>query len=216
MSMPLALLRASRHVVRLALVGGWLAAVACSNSSSQPPDVFIAATVGPGPQSPANLCNFGSDAPWLEVGNATAMKPVTVTDGHTSGGGLVHVTCTVHPVADGFDVNLLVEQEGEMGGSVSIISTPNAGAVTASGGSVAGIFESAINGDFQESSCTITYQYQGGPVPDMPPIAAGRIWGHVSCGTAQNGGSTVMLPDGGTGPRQCDGEADFLFEQCSE
>ena len=27
---------------------------------------------------------------------------------------------------------------------------------------------------------------------------------------------TVMLPDGGTGPRQCDGEADFLFEQCSE
>jgi hypothetical protein len=90
------------------------------------------------------------------------------------------------------------------------------GAVNAAvgGAGITAVFESGANGTFQSSDCTLTFQYEGGPVPASPPIAAGRIWGHVSCPAAQASGQTVTGPDGGSQPRQCDGEADFLFEQC--
>jgi len=216
MSTALAILRPARHVVWVALGAACVAATACSNNSPQSPDGFIAATMDVGAMSPATVCNFGSTQQWLDVGTATGGKPTTVQDGAQNAGANVHVTCTVSAVNNGFDVVLNITQEGLQGGSVTISSPSGQGAVTASGGTVRASFESGSLGDFTESDCMITYTYQGQSVPDSPPIAAGRIWGHVSCPTAQNSGSTVMLPDGGSQPRQCDGEADFLFEQCGQ
>jgi hypothetical protein len=87
------------------------------------------------------------------------------------------------------------------------------GAVTQSGGTgITGVFESSMNGRYRETDCTIAFTYLGQPV-GQTPLAAGRIWGHLSCPSAALDGSTVMV-DGGTESKQCDGEADFLFEQC--
>jgi hypothetical protein len=212
----LAILRPLRHVTWVALVAACATASACSNSAPQSPDGFLAATMDVGAMSPATLCNFGSTQQWLDIGTATGGKPTTVQDGSQNAGATVHVTCTVSAVGSGFDVLLSATQGGLMGGSVTISSTSGQGAVTASGGTVHASFQSGTLGDFTESDCQISYTYQGQMVPDSPPIAAGRIWGHVSCPTAQNSGSTVMLPDGGSQFRQCDGEADFLFEQCGQ
>ena len=166
--------------------------------------------------SPAGLCNFGTVTPWLAVGTPTAGKPTTVEDGAQSAGATVNIQCAVTAVGSGFDVLLKVALEGSQGGSVTISSPTGQGAVTASGGTVSGSFESASLGDYSSNSCTISYTYQGGPVPDSPTVADGRIWGHLSCPAAQNTGSTVLTPDGGKSALTCDGEADFLFENCGQ
>ncbi len=216
MSTALAILRPARHVAWVALGASCVAAVACSNNSPQSPDGFVAATMGVGPMSPSTVCNFGTVTPWLTIGTATGGKPTTVQDGAQNAGANVSVTCTVSAVGNGFDVVLNIVQQGPQGGSITLSSPKGQGAVTASGGTVSGSFESASLGDFSSDNCTISYTYQGSTVPDSPPIAAGRIWGHVSCPTAQNSSSMVMSPDGGYEARQCDGEADFLFEQCGQ
>jgi hypothetical protein len=78
------------------------------------------------------------------------------------------------------------------------------------------VFESGSYGNYRDENCTITFTYQGNTVPDQPPLAAGRIWGHISCPNAENSGKTVQGEDGGTENVTCDGEADFLFEQCGQ
>ena len=89
---------------------------------------------------------------------------------------------------------------------MTIISPGGAGAVTLSGGAGIGGTFTRSDGTYTQSTCSLAFTYQGSAVPAAPPIAAGRIWGHLSCPAAQ--------VSGGTG--QCDAEADFLFEQCRE
>jgi hypothetical protein len=213
--MVLRILRLARHAGWVALLGASAAASACSSNPAASPDAFIAATVGTGPQSTSEVCNFGSPQQWLDVGTPVAGKPTTQSDGSNQAGATVHVSCTVAASGGGFDVDLNVTQEGLNGGSVTITSPGGAGAVTQAGGSgITGVFQSTGSGTYRETDCTISFTYQQEAVPDQPPLAGGRIWGHISCPTAQVAGQTVMLPDGGTQNRQCDAEADFLFEQC--
>lgn len=221
MSTALTILRPARtpRVPSVLRAAAWVAlgsacavAVACSSNNQQSPDAFIAATMNsdvvPG------LCPFGSTQQWINVGAPTSGKPNTVQNGNQNAGATVQVSCTVSAVGNGFDVLLSVTQEGTGGGTVTISSTTGQGAVTASGGTVTGVFESASLGSFRDEGCTISYTYQGTAVPDSPPIAAGRIWGHVSCPNAQNATQFGTGADGGNTERACDGEADFLFEQC--
>ncbi|MGH7294868.1 MAG: hypothetical protein ACRELB_08045 [Polyangiaceae bacterium] len=193
-------------------------AAACSNNAPAASDAFILATVGEGSASPNSICQLGSTQSWLTVGGLRGgSKPTVVNDGDSQGGAPVHVNCTVSTVGDGFDVSLSVIEEGTTGGSVVITSPSGQGAVTASGGTgISASFVSNKNGAFRETDCTITYKYDGADVPDQPPIAAGRIWAHLSCPSAQESGTTLTGPDGGPTTRQCDGEADFLFEQCGQ
>jgi hypothetical protein len=213
--MVLRILQVARHAGWLALLAACGAASACSSNHPAVPDAFIQATVGVGAMSGPQLCNFGSVQQWLNIGTPVGGKPTTVQDGNSQAGSTVHVSCTVATSGDGFDVSLAATQEGLTGGSVIITSPSGQGAVTQMGGTgISASFESETYGTYREDDCTISFTYQGGPVPDQPPLAAGRIWGHLSCPTAQVSGQTVMSPDGGTQDRQCDGEADFLFEQC--
>jgi hypothetical protein len=46
-----------------------------------------------------------------------------------------------------------------------------------------------------------------GPVPASPPIAAGRIWGHLRCPHAFDNETPSVV---------CDVEADFMFENCTQ
>jgi len=214
--MVLRILRLTRHAGWPALLAACAGASACSSNPPPVPQAFIAATVGVGPQSGPGVCNFGTVTPWLDVGTAVGGDgtPVTQADKSDQAGASVLVACTVAASGNGFDIDLNVTQEGTNGGSVTITSPSGMGAVTQSGGSgISGVFQSSSLGVYRETDCTIAFTYNGMQV-NQTPLAAGRIWGHISCPTAQISGQTVMI-DGGTQNVQCDAEADFLFEQCS-
>jgi hypothetical protein len=190
---------------------------ACSSSNSSPtPETYIAATVGPGENE--NLCNLGVTTQWVNLGLFHPDLPDTVKDGGNVGGNAVSVVCTVATSGNGFDVALSATEEGTAGGTVVITSPTGQGAVTASGGSgITGVFASGANGDYRDTDCTIAFTYAGGTVPNDPPIAAGRIWGHISCPQATTTGKSVNNPDGGAPlPVTCDAEADFLFQECAQ
>jgi hypothetical protein len=212
LAMTLFILRQAGWAGLLAACG---AAAACSSNNPSTPDVFVAATVGVG--SDVALCPFsGAPDQWLDIGVATGGNPTRITSGQTNGAGTVNVNCSVHPDGNGFDVSLSTELDGPNGGSLTIVS-PGSGTVTTSGGSnISATFGSPGSGDYRESNCTITYTYNNMPVPSSPAIAAGRIWGHISCPNAQDAEQTGPGPDGGPTPRSCDAEADFLFEQCGQ
>jgi hypothetical protein len=206
------------RVLRLA---GWpallasSALVACSNNNPQPADAFVDATIN-SPTGQSQDCNVASTQTALAIGTATGGKPTTVNDGdQQNGGAKVSVTCSVTPSGGGFDIKLVVEQGGLNGGSLTITSPTGQGAVTQQGGmGITGVFQSEMNGSYSENDCTISPMYMGAPLPSKigPSIAAGRIWGHLSCPNATLGG--MNLPDGGS--YFCDDEADFLFENCGQ
>jgi hypothetical protein len=182
----------------------------------QPPSAFIATTVGAtGGGTP---CDLGSvDTTFLSVGTAATGKPTTVTDQGTAADGAVTVDCTVTADGSGFDVILDVSIAGPNGGSVNIASPAGQGAVTTAGGT--GISASFTgdggHGPYTSGDCTIRFTYQGQPVPVTPPIAPGRIWGHIDCPDATAVGQGSVEPDGGSAPITCPASADFLFENCN-
>jgi hypothetical protein len=178
-----------------------------SGSGAPRPDAFVSAVVGVGSKSPPQVCNLGAPQQILTIGTPTGGKPTTVTDGQSVGGQTVHVTCSVTPVGSGFDVNLSATLAGPGGGTLTIVSPAGQGAVTASGGSgITGDFGSTVQAQYGETDCTIAFTYEGNRVPDMPPIASGRIWAHLSCPAARAASAQG---------EQCDVEADFLFENCA-
>jgi len=216
--MFLRILRLARHAGWPALLAACATASACSSNPAPTAQAFVAATVGVGPMSNSTVCNLGTVEPWVDVGTAVGGTgtPVTQANGSNQGGAKVDVSCTVAASGNGFDIDLNVTLEGLNGGSVTITSPGGMGAVTQSGGSgITGVFENGTQGKYRETDCTIAFMYNGQPVVTSGgPLAAGRIWGHISCPTAEISGQTVMV-DGGTQNVQCDAEADFLFEQCS-
>lgn len=204
---------------------------ACSNSNAPPPDTFVNAAVGGG----ASCSNFQSPQEWLQIGTATGGHPTTVQDGGQDRNATVNVTCTVHPQGSGFDIELSAIENGTSGGSLTITSPSGKGIVTAttsggdggSMGGVTGITATFIGkggiryseqaGGSDPTGCTLTYEYDpegsvGGiagdsPVPVSPPVAAGRIWGHIFCPKTVATGQEGVI---------CNAEADFIFEQCGQ
>ena len=194
----------------LALLGACGFAVACSSNSTPPADAFVQASVGTGPMSNSSMCPLGGvAAAWLNVGTAVADKPTTVQDGGNNGTGNVAVACKVTPSGNGFDIDISVAQDGSTGASMTITSPAGMGAVTTSGGTgITATFTSTVDGGpYSSNACVITYEYMMTTVPVDPPVAGGRIWGHIECPAA--------LLSGQPG-KQCDARADFLFEQCNQ
>ena len=202
-----------RRATSLALVAAATMLSAC-NSSTPAATVFVTSYIQPA--GAGGVCDYQSQAPWIGIGAPTGNDPAVVPNGGNQGGGEgVTVGCTVHADGSGFDVSL----NTSLGGHGSITITSLAGQIVSpsTGGTVQGTFQSANMGTWSSETCTLTYQYQGGPVPRTPPIAAGRIWAHVSCPMAQRSdGELRGLPDGGMAVATCDTEADFLFEYCDQ
>jgi hypothetical protein len=188
--------------------GGSSSASSSGSSSGGPsPDAFVQAIVGAKPQIPTAGCSLNLSQELLLLGTPSGGKPTTVQDGESVGGQSVQVTCRVTSVGSGFDISLDATFAGPYGGSLSILSGGGLGEVTPSGGlTIAGTFQNGSVGRFGDSDCTITFTYDGAPVPDSPPIAPGRIWGHISCPNASD------ETHGG----RCDVEVDFLFENCDQ
>jgi hypothetical protein len=194
---------------------------ACSNSPPPQPDTFINAALGGG----SACTDYMSPQIWLKIGDALQGKPNTVQDGGSDRSAAVSVNCTVHPQGNGFDIALIATESTSNGGSLTISSQQGAGTVTANTSSgisatfvgKGGIVYREQAGPNDMTGCTITYQYDptgsvGGlagdqPVPTMPPIAGGRIWGHIKCPKAVSNNNSNLV---------CNAEADFIFEQCNQ
>jgi len=188
--------------------------MSCSSSggtSLPPADVFVQASVGTGPMSDSTMCPLGGvSAAWLNIGTATTGKPTTVQDGGNNGTGNVAVACKVTPSGNGFDIDLSVDQSGTQGASMTITSPSGLGAVDPTNGAtgITATFTSySDGGPYTSNACVITFDYNMAPVPVSPPVAGGRIWGHIECPVAMLGGQPG---------KQCDARADFLFEQCCQ
>jgi hypothetical protein len=189
------------------------------NGTAPAPDAFLALTMGAEPSTPRGTCILDGTQKLFTIGVATSPAPQRLRDGATAADGSpVKVACSVVPASGGaFDVSLSASLASPSGGTVAIASPPGAGAVTTSGGqSLHAVFTTVEVGTYQETDCTLSYTYLGAPVPDTPSIAAGRIWGHLSCPHAILQGGHTAGPDGGFVAEECDAEVDLLFENCAE
>lgn len=215
------------HVQLLLRHSGWAlllsaaGVAACSNSPPAPPDTFVNAAVGGG----SACANYMSLQEFLRIGTATSPNPNTVQDGGQDRNANVSVSCTVHPQGSGFDIELTAIEQGPQGGSLTITSPSGAGKVTTMDSSgVSASFVGSGGISFREEAnsndptgCTISYLYDPGgsvggvggdkAVPVSPPIAGGRIWGHIKCPKAVSTAQPNVV---------CNAEADFIFEQCNQ
>lgn len=202
----LTLRRAAGFAMACALAFG------CSGNKPPIPNAFVLATVGPG-NANSSVCGYGSEQTFVPVGSQTSGEPSTVSSGDVQPGtGTVTLVCKVDSSGgNNFRIELSAEVEGATGGSMVITGTVNQNG----GSSIYASFQSSTMGQFTDSDCTITFTYNGQPIPIAgSPIASGRIWGHVSCPGAMQQGMTEIGEDGGATVRTCDGEADFLFQNC--
>ena len=202
---------------------GWLALLAamagsannaCSNSPGPPSEAFLAATLGPGSLNGVNdapACSMQASVDW-QIGNNTANKPLEYQDGSHQGAGSVHVFCSVDSSGDGFNIDLSAQILGtDMSGSMSVSGFVN---TTGTSTGLRGIF-ATMGQQFVDNNCTFTQTYNGGPLPSGSEPASGRIWGHIDCPNAIEGGMFGTGVDGGAVLRTCEGTADFLFENCN-
>lgn len=162
------------------------------------PDGFVSAVLMNAPCEPG-----GPTVNLVSIGMATPGRPITVTSGGSNGGTpaqTAQIDCQIIPYCDGFSVSIdaTVMSMGVSAPSFQITTRPM-DLVTASGGTV-----EANLGDWQGHNCTLSFTYLGAPVPESPPVAPGRIWGHVEC----------PMVTSGQGVR-CSAEADFLVENCT-
>lgn len=213
--------RVARHAVFLGFVVS-AGLVACSNTQVTP-QTFLAAQLGAWRDANNNnLCNQTSRRDVLDIGTSTGncdpttgvcmgTGPARVPDGATqSGAAVVHVQCQV---SGNFDVNLTASLGG-MHGSITIVGHVDG---SGSGSNIHSVFNLPLwDGTFSAEDCSIAPTYAGNPVPTNPPVSSGRIWAHLSCPKLVNMSMTqVKLMDGTYWPETCEGQVDFIFENCA-
>jgi hypothetical protein len=157
-----------------------------------------------------NYCSFGVPQQELLIGSPRGgTTPVTQSDNSTQFDGNVTVNCSV---TNGFDVVLTGSLGGTMGGTLQI-----SGTVSASSGGMNIVASFTQNGtSYSENDCSIVFTYEGGMVPTAPPIADGRIWAHLNCPSMVNPSTPKLLSNNMQVEETCDGQADFLFDNCTQ
>jgi len=182
--------------------------VACSKKAATE-EAFVNASLGGTSTCPV------ANAPVVTAGSMTSgSEPMTIPDGE----GSLTVTCSVAPSSGGYSIQLDAKTEGSSGGELTVTGTvdPN------TGGTVTAQFVSQTAGIvYTSDSCTLTYTYLGLPIMKGENISSGSIFGHVSCPNAEQPSSSIngtqtTGPDGGIVNTVCDGEADFLFQNCTD
>lgn len=175
----------------------------CSSSPGKPAAAVVWNVNSALPNTSAT-CGTESDS--FTVGDTTMNPIVTVSDGSTANGGVpVTVQCSVTAVSTGFEVNAYLKYGNSA--TLTIIGT-----IATSGSGQPGT-QTGITGQFGDfiglkasmtsSNCTVTFTGN----PNMG-VAATRIWGYIDCPNE----AAVPAQSGVT---SCDGNAQFLFENCS-
>jgi hypothetical protein len=168
--------------------------VGCSEDELPVPRVFLSTTMTPG-NNPPEKCGVQA-ASWVNIGTSSQ----SVDNGGEQSGASVTVQCDVKPAGgETFDVLANATLTGQRGGSVTI-----SGKFTPTGEqkNVNVRFNHPDFGVWSQADCTVTYTN-----PNMH-VAAGRVWGQLSCPTMSN--------KSGTTERLCNGVGEFKFENCNQ
>jgi hypothetical protein len=189
------------------------AGMGCSSNTPPPPRAYVSSilTIGPSPNS-ATSCPLGS-GPWLAIG----LENGSVNDGDTQSGGGVSVQCKVASAGDNFNVFVFTELNGLNGGAFTLGTSSDSPATFAPpagppGTTVTSLPVSTTSNSkdpqhtLKEADCTFTYfdpQQSNGP-----GIAAGRVWGTVTCPHATD---TSKSPND-----VCQIATTFRVENCSQ
>ena len=176
-----------------ALVLASVSALGYSDDTPSPPKAFVYAQIGPGVDKDVNdstRCKLTTEE-WLSLGKPEA----GVESGTMQSESQVTTSCSVVPEADGFRVAASASLERRGSFTVS-------GFFKASGEQpkIRGSFTRGDTGTFRQDDCTVTYEGQQG-------VAAGRVWGKISCPKASFQGGQ---------DRTCLGTAEFKFETCDQ
>ncbi len=170
------------------------AAVGCSDPAPVVPRAAIASFVGQGDKAPSQGCGEASGS-WVEIGD----NAHPVSDGDSQNGGGVRVSCAVTPSGDGFNVtaSATLSGAGDLSGSITIN-----GHFTATGQQtgIAATFQKGNTGTFAQTDCVVDYNQP------LQTVAAGRVWGYITCPTAELSGQG----------RVCEAKGEFKFENCGQ
>jgi hypothetical protein len=182
----------------------------CGTDVQATPRVTFDSSITPGTHSSTECTQTGS---WFTIGsfgnpalgrenpddpNSPLKDPVRpVEDGGDDQQGKAAVSCSVVASGDGFDVRLSAELTGATGG-----------AMTMSGHVLRGVDSPNITlrlsrqGEtYAATNCVMSF-----PVADPEPVAAGRIWGTVTCADAEAPAAQ----------RVCTTTAQLRFENCAQ
>jgi hypothetical protein len=202
----------SPRILSVLFASGALVAVApgCSNKTAPTPQVGLVWVVEPGANA-AECPVPGEDRIVIGSGDPS---DTPVANGQSSNGTPVSVDCQVSgDDSSGFNLFLSASygtSQGALG--TLLIQGHVAGTTTSQQTGLSGSFldnislggitlaEAPSTGTNADPGCTITYPNAG------MGIASGRIWAHIDCPNALNGNSS----------KECDANADFRFENCSE
>jgi hypothetical protein len=201
---------------------GWLALIvsASAGACAKKPateDAYISATLS---SSADTMCPFASG----NVVTAGMPTPGSLPESIPAGQSGLSLTCSVVANGDGYDIEVDASLPGSSGGEFEATGHVTVGSADglSGGGTVDAQFLSQSEGqDYVGTNCAVTYQYLGQPIAPAQRLSPGQIFAHISCPMASisnpgTSGTQVMLPDGGVAVSTCDGEADILFQNCSE
>jgi hypothetical protein len=186
-----------RWVKRVCVLGCAAGAIAISSascsSSSMPPRAFVAGTLEAGS---AGSCVF-NDTLFVDIG-ANETSVITGTGGVT-------VTCSVTPNGSNFDVSAIVQgptSAFSFQGTLSNANPPVQSGVVVSFAGEGGV-------SFSSSGTPCTVDFTATPMEPSGAqtlgVAAGRIWGNVTC---------PMMSEAPPQMSVCTGVAEFKFEDC--
>ncbi len=180
-----------------------VASTGCSEDETFPARVIMQANMAQGTHG-KDCPISGSDPRWLYIGGFgggdAPARPVE--DGaEEPGAGPVSVTCSVAEAGEGkFEVSAIAGiTRGDQSATVTISGTFDAEGEQKN---IRGLFQSAELGRFDQSDCTVTFD-----ADKKQGVAAGRIWGVITCPNAKDKGSDTKV---------CAGDAEFRFENCGQ
>lgn len=179
-------------------------AVSCSSSPPPPAQAFVNASLK-SPTSGGGACNLNGNGPVFTIGTASSPTPKVVSDGQSfTGEGVPSVSCKVSATNDGYSLDL---QETDYLGTFTLLGDVTYPTI---GGTVSITISTQGGSSYASSAstCTISYEYNGLAVPYSPPIAGGRIFGHVHCDDGIKLASDPTI--------DCGADVDILFDNCAQ
>ncbi len=200
----------------LVLSLGLLAQFGCESTPAPPQVAIETSLTAQSRQSDGyDTCpTVGGPGSWLKIGEfrgPTKEETSVVIDGEAQADLTVSLECSVAPVGAAFDVNVLAELEGNEGGSVAITGT-----FTADGeqNNITAVFQRPEYGNFTATGCKVSYfapgevttDANGSPIKSFRGVAAGRVWGFLTCDAAENARSN----------KACKATTQFRFENCGK